>query len=141
MRLGRPTSPIIFDAQKLQGSLAGSGLGGTFSGGRSTIGNVPLAMSDIGGRWRAYKGDLTVDGALTVSDRAPEPRFYPLHSDNVHFALADGMVRAKGTLKHPASGTKVTDVTIEHRAGERAWAMPISTCRASPSARSCSRRS
>ena len=49
MRLGRPTSPIIFDAQKLQGSLAGSGLGGTFSGGRSTIGNVPLAMSDIGG--------------------------------------------------------------------------------------------
>ena len=114
LRLGRPTSPIIFDAQKLQGSLAGSGLGGTFSGGRSTIGNVPLALSDIAGRWRAYKGDITVDGALTVSDRAPEPRFYPLHSDNVHFSLANGMVRAKGTLNHPASGTKVTDVTIEH---------------------------
>jgi translocation and assembly module TamB len=115
MRLGRPTSPIIFDAQKLQGSLAGSGLGGTFSGARSTIGNVPLAMSDIAGRWRAYKGDLTIDGALTLSDRADNPRFYPLHSDNVHFALAGGMVRAKGTLKHPASGAKVTDVTIEHR--------------------------
>jgi hypothetical protein len=114
MRLGRPTSPIIFDAQKLQGSLAGSGLGGTFSGGRSTIGNVPLAMSDIAGRWRAYKGDITIDGALTLSDRAPEPRFYPLHSDNVHFALANGMVRATGALNHPASGTKVTDVTIEH---------------------------
>lgn len=114
MRLGRPKSPIIFDAQKFQGSLAGSGLGGTFSGGRSTIGNVPLAMSDIGGRWGAYKGDITVDGAMTVSDRAPEPRFYPLHSDNVHFALADGMVRGKGTLNHPASGTRVTDVTIEH---------------------------
>jgi len=114
LRLGRPTSPIIFDAQRLQGSLAGSGLGGTFSGGRSTIGNVPLAMSDIAGRWSAYKGDITIDGALTVSDRAPEPRFYPLHSDNVHFTLANGMVRAKGTLNHPASGTKVTDVTIEH---------------------------
>jgi len=115
LRLGRPTSPIIFDAQKLQGSLAGSGLGGTFSGARSTIGNVPLAMNDIAGRWRAYKGDLTVDGALTLSDRADNPRFYPLHSDNVHFALAGGMVRATGTLKHPASGARVTDVTIEHR--------------------------
>ena len=47
LRLGRPTSPIIFDAQRLQGSFAGSGLGGTFSGARSTIGNVPLAMSDM----------------------------------------------------------------------------------------------
>ncbi|MEO5612005.1 MAG: YdbH domain-containing protein [Sphingomicrobium sp.] len=114
LRLGRPTSPIIFDAQKLQGSLAGSGLGGTFSGGRSTIGSVPLAMSAIDGRWRAYKGDLAVDGAMTVSDRAAEPRFYPLHSDNVHFLLANGMVRANGSLNYPASGTKVTDVTIEH---------------------------
>ena len=114
MRLGRPTAPIIFDAQKLQGSLAGSGLGGTFSGGRSTIGNVPLALSDIAGRWRAYRGDITVDGGLTVSDRAPVPRFYPLHSSTVHFTLANGMVRAKATLNHPASGTKVTDVTIEH---------------------------
>ncbi|MEO8548160.1 MAG: YdbH domain-containing protein [Sphingomicrobium sp.] len=114
VRLGRPTSPIIFDAQKLQGSLAGSGLGGTFSGGKATIGNVPLALSDIGGRWSAYKGDIIVDGATTVSDRSPEPRFYPLHSDNVHFSIANGLVRAKGSLNHPASGTKVTDVSIEH---------------------------
>jgi translocation and assembly module TamB len=58
---------------------------------------------------------LTIDGALTLSDRSDNPRFYPLHSDNVHFTLAGGMVRAKGTLKHPASGIKVTDVTIEHK--------------------------
>ncbi|MEO6255174.1 MAG: YdbH domain-containing protein [Sphingomicrobium sp.] len=115
MQLGKPGSPILFDAAKLQGTLAGSGLGGTFSGGRSTIGNVPLAMSAIGGRWRAYKGDVTIDGAMDVADRSPTPRFYPLHSDNVHFVLADGFVRANGTLKHPASGTTVTDVTIEHR--------------------------
>ncbi|MEO8177148.1 MAG: YdbH domain-containing protein [Sphingomicrobium sp.] len=115
MQLGKPESPILFDAAKLQGSLAGSGLGGTFSGGRSTIGNVPLAMSAIAGNWRAYKGDVTIDGAMDVADRSPTPRFYPLHSDNVHFALADGFVRANGTLNHPGSGTRVTDVTIEHR--------------------------
>lgn len=115
MRLGRPDAPIIFDAQKLQGSLAGSGLGGTFSGGRSIIGNVPLAMSDIAGRWRAYQGDVTIDGGMNVADRAEAPRFYPLRSDDVRFTLAGGFVRANGTLKHPASGTRVTDVTIEHR--------------------------
>ena len=45
-------------------------------------------MSEIGGRWRVYKGDLTVDGAMTVADRDANPRFYPLHSNNVHFAMA-----------------------------------------------------
>ena len=128
MRLGRPKSPIIFDASRLLGSFSGRGLGGTFTGGRSTIGNVPLAMSDVGGRWRMYKGDLAIDGAMTVSDRSETPRFYPLHSDNVHFTLANDMVRAAGTLNHPASGTKVTDVIVEHRlstgAGHAALEVP-----------------
>jgi hypothetical protein len=115
LRLGRPTAPIIFDAQRLRGNFVGRGIAGTFSGARSTIGNVPLAMSDIGGRWRVYKGDLTVDGAMTVSDRSEPARFYPLHSDNVRFTLAGDWVRAGGTLNHPASGTKVADVAIEHR--------------------------
>jgi hypothetical protein len=115
LRLGRPTSPLIFDAQRLQGNFGGRGVTGTFSGGRSTIGNVPLAMSGIGGRWRVFKGDLTIDGSMDVADRSETPRFYPLHSDNVHFTLAGDFVRANGALKHPASGTRVTDVTIEHR--------------------------
>ena len=115
LRLGRPKSPIIFDARRLEGSFGGRGVAGTFTGGRSTIGNVPLAMSDIAGRWRVYRGDLTVDGGMMVADRAPEPRFYPLRSDNVHFTLAGDYVRANGSLNHPASGTKVTDVDIEHR--------------------------
>src|SRR5687767_2811413 len=115
LRLGRPTAPIIFDARRLEGSFGGRGVAGTFSGARSTIGNVPLAMSEMAGSWRVYKGDLTANGAMTVTDRAPEPRFYPLRSDNVHFTLAGDYVRANGSLNHPASGTKVTDVDIEHR--------------------------
>ena len=115
LRLGRPTSPIIFDARRLEGSFGGRGVVGTFSGARSTIGNVPLAMSDIAGKWRVYKGDLTAEGGLTVTDRADPARFYPLRSDDFRFSLADDFVRANGSLNHPASGTKVTDVTIEHR--------------------------
>ncbi len=113
MRLGRPESPIVFDAAKLSGNVLGQGLSGTFAGGSATIGNIVLQMNDIGGRWRFYNGDLTVNGALTV-DRTAKPRFYPLRSDNMSFSIGDDMVRAGGTLKHPASGTQVTDVAIEH---------------------------
>ena len=120
MRLGRPTSPIIFDAQKLQGSLAGSGLGGTFSGG--ALDDRQRAAGDERHRRQLARVQGRHHHRRRADRRptaAPKPRFYPLHSDNVHFTLADGMVRGDGTLNHPASGTKVTDVTIEHRAGER----------------------
>ena len=60
-------------------------------------------------------GALAIKGASTVSDLAALPRFYPLASDNLTFRLANDMIRAGGTLRHPASGTAVTEVTITHR--------------------------
>jgi hypothetical protein len=59
-------------------------------------------------------GDVTVDGGLTLSDRADPPKFYPLRSEDVHFTIADGMIRTTGSLHHPASGTLVSNVTISH---------------------------
>jgi hypothetical protein len=115
LRLGKPTSPIIFDAAKLSGSFVGKGVSGTFAGARSIIGKVPLVMSDGSGTWLVHHGDLSADARLTVSDRDSNPRFYPLRGDNVHFTLGGDFVRATGTLKHPATGTRVTEVTIEHR--------------------------
>ena len=114
MRLGQAGSPIIFDAARFGGTLAGSGITGTFAGARSTVGNIPLEMSGIDGRWRVYQGDLSATGAMTVSDRTANPRFYPMRSDDVRFSLANGAVRASGTLRHPATGTRVTDVSIRH---------------------------
>ena len=54
-----------------------------------------------------------MNSVLTLSDRDPNPRFYPLKSDNVRFTLAGDYLRATGALRH--SGTLVTDVSIEHR--------------------------
>jgi hypothetical protein len=113
MRLGKPESPIIFDAARVNGSFVGAGISGKFGGASATIGNVPLLLSDAAGSWRVHNGDLTVDSALTVSDRNDNPRFYPLKGDNVHFTLAGDYVRATGALKH--EGTLVTDVAIEHK--------------------------
>jgi hypothetical protein len=113
LRLGNPASPIVFDAARLNGSFVGSGISGKFSGASSTIGNVPLLLSDAAGSWRVHNGDLSVDSDLTVSDRDANPRFYPLKGDNVHFTLAGDYVRATGALRH--EGTLVTDVAIEHK--------------------------
>lgn len=115
MRLGKATSPVLFDAARLAGSFAGSDLRGNFGGAKATIGTVPLLLSDGSGTWMFRNRDLSVSSELTVSDRDANPRFYPLHSDDTHFTLAGDFVRATGTLKHPATGTPVTSVSIEHQ--------------------------
>ncbi|NUT01498.1 MAG: hypothetical protein HOP96_11025 [Sphingomonas sp.] len=114
VRLGRAESPFAFDAGRLQGTFVGSGISGTFANARSTIGNVPLLLSDAAGKWRYFRSDLTVNGSLNLSDRSETPRFYQLHSNDFQVKLSGDDIRAGGTLMHPASGTKVTDVTIRH---------------------------
>jgi hypothetical protein len=113
-RLGNPASPVVFDAPRLQGVMAGNAINGTFGGATSTIGTVPLLLSDANGRWRFLDGKLTVNGGLTLTDRTPEQRFYPLKSNDFTFTLAGDDIRAGGTLIHPASGTRISDVSIRH---------------------------
>jgi hypothetical protein len=114
MRLGRETSPIRFDADRLTGRF-GRDLSGNFTGASASIGKVPLLLSDGVGKWLYRNKDLVVDSSAMVSDRDPDARFYPLKTDNLHFTIAGDYVRATGSLHHPATGTLVTDVSIEHQ--------------------------
>ena len=115
MRLGRETSPILFDAAHLTGRFTAARLEGRFAGAAASIGKVPLQLSNGSGNWLLRNNNLTVDSALSVADRDPNPRFYPLKSENVHFTIAGDYVRATGGLRHPATGTLVTNVNIEHQ--------------------------
>jgi hypothetical protein len=115
MRLGRDASPIAFNSDRLGGTFAGSGISGDFSGARSTVGNVPLLLDQADGKWRVYKGDLTVDANARVTDRSANPRFYPLRSNDLRLTLAGDYVRANGSLRMPESGRLVTNVRMEHR--------------------------
>jgi translocation and assembly module TamB len=115
MRLGRATSPVLFDAGSLTGRLVGSNIAGNFTGATASIGKVPLQLSSGTGRWAYRDKDLSIDAAATVSDRDPDPRFYPLRTNDLHFSLAGDNIRATGSLHHPASGTLVTNVEIQHR--------------------------
>jgi hypothetical protein len=114
VRMGQPESPVLINAKTVIGTLAGGGANGTFADGDAIIGKVPLKLSDASGKWRVHSGEVTVDGGLTLSDLADPPKFYPLRSDDVHFTIAGGMIRTTGTLHHPASGMRVSDVTIAH---------------------------
>ncbi|MEO6113121.1 MAG: YdbH domain-containing protein [Sphingomicrobium sp.] len=113
-RMGRPESPVLLNAKLLKGTFSGSGISGTFGGADVVIGKVPLGLTEAAGKWRVKGDDLTIDGSLTLSDQADPAKFYPLRSENVHFTLADSRIRASGTLNHPASGTRITEVAIDH---------------------------
>ena len=115
MRLGKSESPVLFDANRLTGSFAGSSLSGKFDGAKATIGTVPLLLSQASGNWRYRGSTLTVDGSLMVEDRNPDPRFYSLVSEDVHMTIGNDLVRANGSLHEPETGALVTNVDIEHR--------------------------
>jgi hypothetical protein len=113
-RMGRAEAPVLINARTVAGTLAGGGANGTFADANAVLGNIPLKLTDAAGKWRVRGGTVAIDGGLTLSHRADPPNFYPLRSDDVHFTLANSLIRATGTLKHPASGTPITNVTIAH---------------------------
>ena len=114
VRMGQSASPVLINARSIDGNFSGGGTNGTFSGGDARIGKVPLNLTEMAGKWRVRNGDLSIDGGLLLSDRADPPKFYPLRSDDMHLTLADSKIHATGTLRHPDSGTRITDVTIDH---------------------------
>jgi len=114
LRIGKPEKPVALNAQSLRGAFTGGGATGTLTNADAVIGAVPLKMTDIDGKWRFLNSRLTIDGGLFVNDRADPPRFYPLKSNDVHFVLADNRITTTGSLRHPDTGTLVTNVDIQH---------------------------
>lgn len=93
----------------------GDGISGRFIGGRSTLGEVPLAISNAEGRLTFADGTLRLtDTAFTISDRAAEPRFNALQTDDAQLVLADGRLAGDFLLRHPGSGQQVVQVNLAH---------------------------
>lgn len=115
--LGRPTSPIMLDAARVTGNLR-QGLDGRFAGLSASIGKIPLLLSDAAGSWLYRNKILTINSSGKVSDRDSNPRFYPLSSSDIRFKLAGDTISATASLHHPATGTLVTKVSIDHRLAE-----------------------
>lgn len=112
--MGSADSPVVITGEEVIGTFDGPGVNGTIAGGTALIGDVPLALSEILGIWQVIDGELSIVGDLTVSDRAEDPRFYPLISEDVTFTLIDDDIRASGSLLHPYSGRHIMNVDIHH---------------------------
>jgi len=117
-RLGPVDRQTRLDFAALEGRATGNPLGGSFTGGGGQIANVPLALSGAAGRWRFAAGKLALDGALTVADSNPTPRFKPLTAQAVALTLAGGKIATTGTLVEPTKQVKVADVSIVHDLGD-----------------------
>lgn len=113
-RLGSGDAASLIDVERLAGRFAAAGPGGRFAGLSGRIGTVPLALSGGAGSWRLAGGTLTVNAGARVADRAAAARFEPLAVPDLALTLADGVVSAGGTLRHPATGTAVATVAIDH---------------------------
>jgi hypothetical protein len=104
-----------FDFASLTGRFVRGGAAGDFAGGDAKLANVPLLISEGGGKWSLLGGDLALSGAVRVADEAQPERFYPLVSKDFSLTLKDGRIAANGLLTHPETGTRVTEVAIDHR--------------------------
>ncbi|HUG45834.1 MAG TPA: hypothetical protein VMK31_04885, partial [Sphingomicrobium sp.] len=114
LRIGGRRAPVILNAGSVRANFTDAGLRGTLSNADAVIGTVPIRLTDIDGSWRFVDGRLAIDGNLLVQDRDDPPRFYPLRSNDTQFVLDGDRITATGTLRHPESGTLVTDVSVEH---------------------------
>ena len=114
VRLGASGAVNRLDLATLTGRFNRLGVIGTFAGGSGKLNNVPLLLSAGAGRWSVQRGDLTVDGGLTVADEKDPPRFYPLVTNDFHLTLIDNRIAARGWLQDPQTGTRVAEATIAH---------------------------
>ena len=115
VRLGEADSQTRLDIGRLDGRIDGGALAGTFAALSGKIGAVPLLVSEGEGDWRLRGGALALGAALRVDDEAVPPRFQPLRSNDFTLTMADGDIKAAGTLIEPKNGSTVTKVAIDHR--------------------------
>ncbi|MFN3945685.1 MAG: YdbH domain-containing protein [Allosphingosinicella sp.] len=112
--LGREPWVNRFEAAALTARFGGGGAAGRYRSLSARLAGVPLVFSDGEGAWRLRGGDLAMEGSQRVSDEADPPRFLPLVSNDFRLTLADDLIRATAGLRHPDSGTLVTEATVRH---------------------------
>ncbi len=115
IRLGEGESVTRFGAQSLSGRATAQGMAGDLRGASAKIGAVPLNMNEIAGQWRWANDALTLDGGLLLTDAAPDPRFFPLVSNDANLRFANGTIEAKAGFNEQKTGTKILDTVIRHR--------------------------
>lgn len=114
VELGREPWISRFRTDTLAGRFGPNGIAGTFGGFAGRIGTVPLLMSEGSAAWTLQRGAFAANGRLQIDDAQDPVRFNPLISDDFRLTLVDNHIHATAWLKHPDSGTRVTQATVDH---------------------------
>ncbi len=111
---GPPELPSTLRIAQLNASL-GQTIAGSFAGTELRLYSVPLDVLDAAGTWRFANRQFSVAGAsLTVKDRLPAARFYPLVAQDASLSLVSTKFTADALLREPKSGRLVTEARIVH---------------------------
>lgn len=114
VELGEPANATRFTITDLSARL-GEEIGGTFVGTDVLLAAVPLDIREAGGMWGYAEGVLSLSGvSFRMEDRQEAERFHPLVAHGAGLTLADNVIRTAFALQHPASGTRVADVSVVH---------------------------
>jgi hypothetical protein len=114
VRLGAAGAVNRLDVADLGGRFVSWGVAGSYSGLTGKLANIDLLVGEGAGRWQVRGGNLLMEGGLRVTDERVPVRFHPLLSDDFRLTLIDNHIHATGWLKHPQSGTRVSQATVEH---------------------------
>lgn len=114
VRLGGGQAVQRFAAADLSGRFVPGGVEGAFAGLSAKLAAVPLLIGEGAGRWQVRGGTLALEGRIQVSDERDPARFNPVVSDDFRLTLARNRIHATGWARHPASGTRVLQATIDH---------------------------
>ena len=111
---GPASTPSTLKIAQLNANL-GQTITGTFAGTELKLWSVPLDIFGAAGNWRFAGKQFTVSGAsLTVKDRLPVARFYPLVARDATLSLISTTFTADALLREPKSDRLVTEAKIVH---------------------------
>jgi hypothetical protein len=114
VELGRAGAVHELKTAELSGRFRAGGAEGRYSGLSGQVANVPILFGQGSGRWQLLRGDLLLEGPVTVADEREPPRFLPLVSPDFRLTLAENRIRATGWMHHPESNSRITHATIDH---------------------------
>ncbi len=117
--IGPEDNAVRLSASGLEGTFSET-IGGRFEGGSAAIDAVPLDLSELAGSW-AYEGNVLRigEGSFKLTERidpanGPQARFEPVIAKDATLTLENNAIRAQAALRHPDTGSLVTNVAVRH---------------------------
>jgi translocation and assembly module TamB len=114
VEIGDNAALTEFEIARVFGRPAKGGFAGRVEEADGQIANVPLLLDSANGDWTFRGGNLTLSGAMRVSDAAQVDRFQPLNVPDMLVTLENGVINAMGSLHEPKTGRQVAQADIKH---------------------------